>query len=154
MDILCNSLKISKLALFKSKMGSFQQGNALSVDWATKIFTMSIDFETAQDRNSHWSLSWPSSCIAKSTCLIKYASVNELTLVVASGVSNLKLHIINPSPLIVTSLKVKTPLACRRRWQPTPVFLPGEFHEQRNLAGFSPQGRKELVTTEQLTQTH
>ena len=31
----------------------------------------------------------------------------------------------------------------RRAWQPTPVFLPGESHEQRSLAGYSPQGRKE-----------
>ena len=26
----------------------------------------------------------------------------------------------------------------RRAWQPTPVFLPGESHEQRSLAGNSP----------------
>ena len=26
----------------------------------------------------------------------------------------------------------------RRTWQPTPVFLPGEFHAQRSLAGYSP----------------
>ena len=30
----------------------------------------------------------------------------------------------------------------RRKWQPTPVFLPGESHGQRNLAGCSPWGRK------------
>ena len=28
----------------------------------------------------------------------------------------------------------------RRKWQPTPVFLPGEFHGQRSLADYSPQG--------------
>ena len=28
----------------------------------------------------------------------------------------------------------------RRKWQPTPVFLPGEFHGQRSLAGCSPRG--------------
>ena len=28
----------------------------------------------------------------------------------------------------------------RRAWQPTPVFLPGEFHGQRSLAGRSPWG--------------
>ena len=39
----------------------------------------------------------------------------------------------------------------RREWQPTPVFLPGEFHGQRSLAGYSPQGCKELGTTERLT---
>ena len=39
----------------------------------------------------------------------------------------------------------------RRAWQPTPVFLPGESHGQRNLAGYSPWGRKESDTTERLT---
>ena len=33
----------------------------------------------------------------------------------------------------------------------TPVFLPGEFHGQRNLAGYSSWGCKELDMTEQLT---
>ena len=36
----------------------------------------------------------------------------------------------------------------RRKWQPTPVFLPGEFHGQRSLAGYSPWSHKELATTE------
>ena len=27
----------------------------------------------------------------------------------------------------------------RRAWQPTPVFLPGESHGQRSLAGYSPR---------------
>ena len=35
-----------------------------------------------------------------------------------------------------------------REWQPTPVFLPGEFHRQRRLAGYSPWGHKELDTSE------
>ena len=30
-----------------------------------------------------------------------------------------------------------------REWQPTPVFLSGEFHGQRSLAGYSPWGGKE-----------
>ena len=32
----------------------------------------------------------------------------------------------------------------RREWQPNPVFLPWEFHEQRSLVGYSPLGHKEL----------
>ena len=28
----------------------------------------------------------------------------------------------------------------RRKWQPTPVFLPGEPHGQRSLVGYSPGG--------------
>ena len=35
-----------------------------------------------------------------------------------------------------------------RKWQLTPVVLPGESHGQRSLVGSSPQGRKELNTTE------
>ena len=42
----------------------------------------------------------------------------------------------------------------RRDWQPTPVFLPGEFHGQRSLVGYSPWGHKELDITERLTYTH
>ena len=36
----------------------------------------------------------------------------------------------------------------RRKWQPTPVLLPGKFHEQRSLVGYSPWDRKESDTTE------
>ena len=32
----------------------------------------------------------------------------------------------------------------RRQWQPTPVFLPGESHGQRNLMGYSPWGCKRV----------
>ena len=34
------------------------------------------------------------------------------------------------------------------------LFLPGEFHRQRSLAGYSPWGLKELDMTERLTHTH
>ena len=33
---------------------------------------------------------------------------------------------------------------------PTPVLLPGKSHRRWNLVGFSPWGREELDTTEQL----
>ena len=36
----------------------------------------------------------------------------------------------------------------RRKWQPTPVLLPGESHGQRSLVGYSPWGCKESDTTE------
>ena len=42
-----------------------------------------------------------------------------------------------------------TKIPWRRKWQPTPVFLPGEFHGRRNLAGYRPQGCKESETTEE-----
>ena len=42
-------------------------------------------------------------------------------------------------------------LPWRRKWQPSPVFLPGESHGQRSLGGYSPQGCKESDMTKQLT---
>ena len=36
----------------------------------------------------------------------------------------------------------------RREWQPIPVFLPGESHVPRSLAGYSPWGNRELDMTE------
>ena len=38
----------------------------------------------------------------------------------------------------------------RRAWQPTPVFLPGEFRGQRSLVGYIPRGHRESDATERL----
>ena len=40
-----------------------------------------------------------------------------------------------------------------KEWQSTPVFLPGKFHGQRSLVGYSPWGLKESDTTEGVTFT-
>ena len=37
-----------------------------------------------------------------------------------------------------------------RKWQPTPVLLPGKPHGKRSLVGYIPWGHKELDTTERL----
>ena len=42
----------------------------------------------------------------------------------------------------------------KRKWQPSPVFLPGEFHGQRSLVGYSPWDYKEPDMTEWLTHTY
>ena len=39
----------------------------------------------------------------------------------------------------------------RRKQQPTPVFLPGHFHGERSLLGYSPWGSKESDTIEHLS---
>ena len=39
----------------------------------------------------------------------------------------------------------------RRKWQHTPVFLPGKFHEQRSLVGYSTGGLKESDMMEHLS---
>ena len=44
-----------------------------------------------------------------------------------------------------------------RKWQPAPVFLPGKFHGQRSLEGYSSWGGNESDTTERVrahTHTH
>ena len=59
---------------------------------------------------------------------------------------------------------VENPPAVQETWVPslgwedplgkgtaTPIFLSGEFHGQRSLAGYSPWGRKESDMTEQLS---
>ena len=38
----------------------------------------------------------------------------------------------------------------RRKWQPTPMFLPGKFQGQRSPVGCSPLGRKESDTAERV----
>ena len=51
-----------------------------------------------------------------------------------------------------TSLSLSTFMHWRRKWQPTPVFLPGESHGQGSLVGCSPWGRTESDTTESMQQ--
>ena len=45
-------------------------------------------------------------------------------------------------------------LLWRRKWQSTPVFLPGESHGWRSLVGYSLWGRKESDMTERLHLHH
>ena len=42
-------------------------------------------------------------------------------------------------------------ISWRRKWQPTPIFLPGKPHEQGSLAVYSPWGHKESDMTEHST---
>ena len=57
----------------------------------------------------------------------------------------------------VSSIPELPEIPWRRKWQLTAVFLPGKFHGQRSLAGYSPRGgkrvRHDLVTKQQHTQT-
>ena len=63
------------------------------------------------------------------------------------------LHYKNIKYLKVFEVKY-TKFTWRRARQPTPVFLPGEFHGQRILEGYSPYDRKDSDMNEQLTHTH
>ena len=78
---------------------------------------------------------------------------------------------VDRAPLVLSTgfpggLVVKNPPKCRkqgfdpwvgkipwrRKWQPTPAFLPGKSHGQRSLAGDSPWGHKESDATEHTQQ--
>ena len=58
-----------------------------------------------------------------------------------------ELSVVTPTNL---SINLSSTHSWRRKWQPTPVLLPGKSHGQRNLVGCSPWGLYELDTTEQL----
>ena len=45
-------------------------------------------------------------------------------------------------------------ISWRRKWQPTPVFLPGESYGQQSLVGYRLWGRKESDTTEATKHAH
>ena len=49
---------------------------------------------------------------------------------------------------LAASLSLFTFMHWRRKWQPTPVFLPGESEGQGSLVGCRLQGHTELDTTE------
>ena len=48
----------------------------------------------------------------------------------------------------VQPLSPEVPLEELQYWQPTPVFLPGDSHGQRNLAGYTVHWVAESDTTE------
>ena len=57
------------------------------------------------------------------------------------------LHFLSSIPFhfpLVDNYFITLPVVCASIWQPTPVFLPGEFHRQGSLVGYSPWGRKQL----------
>ena len=54
------------------------------------------------------------------------------------------------SPALASGSFITSDTWRRRRWQPTPVLLPGKAHGRRSLAGCSPWGRKESGMTERL----
>ena len=53
--------------------------------------------------------------------------------------------------ITITNKNKSLAIPGKRKWQPTPVFLPGESHGQSSLAGYSPWGHEELDMNEQLT---
>ena len=75
--------------------------------------------------------------------------LREVIIFLASPVAQIVKNLHAMQEMQVWSLGQENP--CRREWQSTPLFLTGEFHGQRSLAGYSSWGHKESDTTEQLT---
>ena len=80
-------------------------------------------------------------------CIFGFPSTLALTSLVAQTIKNPPAM----QEIWVWSLGGKIPW--KRKWQPTPVFLPGEFHGQWSLAGYSPRDHTESDWTEWLTHT-
>ena len=77
----------------------------------------------------------------------------HLTLVLAHSTSvNVSVHALSClCTLKEYMIKSKcADLYWRRKWQSTPVLLPGKSHGQRSLVGYSPWGPKESDMTERL----
>ena len=59
----------------------------------------------------------------------------------------------NPSAMQETCVHWVRKIPQKRKWQSTPVFLPGKSHRQRSLVGYSPWGHKrvghDLITKQQ-----
>ena len=77
------------------------------------------------------------------------------TIASLPGASQVALVVKNPLPVLERHKGSRFDpgvgkILWKRAWQPTPVFLPGKFHEQRSLAGYSPWGCEESDTTEKL----
>ena len=91
--------------------------------------------------------------LKKSICILCVVLAKSLSISIKKKISRALLvaqqwRILLPvQETWVQSLVKETPW--RRIWQPAPVFLPGEPHGQRRLAGYSPWGHRESDMTRQ-----
>ena len=86
----------------------------------------------------------PSQCYSCGIMCVQYETGVSLVVQIVKN-----LHAMQETQ--VQSLGQEDPL--EKEWLSTPVFLPGEFHGQRSLVGYSPWGCKESDTTEWLNCT-
>ena len=97
-------------------------------------------------------LSHPYMTTGKTIALTRRTFVGKVMSLLFNMLSRLVALVVKNLPAkMVGSLGGEEPL--ERKWHPTQVFLPGTFHGQRSLEGYSPRGSKESDTTEN-THTH
>ena len=101
------------------------------------------------------SLSSNSTCM---TCDCVFSVIQLICILTLILLASLVAQTVKNSPAMWETWVQKVPglgrFPWRREWQPTPIFLPGEFHGQRSLAGYCSLGHKELAMTEQLSTAH
>ena len=88
-----------------------------------------------------------------STMNVVLASMKTLILNIATGALGYPDALNNNLPASVGDARDTGSILWSRKWQPTPVILPGKSHWQRSLLGCSPQGHNQSNTT-QYTHTH
>ena len=88
-------------------------------------------------------LSQPQSFLQPRCCAVNYMERAALASLVAQTVKCLQCRRPRFNPWVGK-------IPWRRKWQPTPVILPGKSHGQRSLVGYSPWGHKEPDATERL----
>ena len=132
---------------------------ARTLEWVAIPFSNAWKWKVKGKLLSHvWPLAWTAAYQAPPSMGFsrqKYWSGVPLTICVAYGL----LRRFSGKELTCQSRRGRFnhwvgKIPWRRRLQPTPVFLPGEFHSQRSLAGYSLWGCKESDTTELLTHTY
>ena len=76
-----------------------------------------------------------------------YREVTDFRILILYTETSLNFQICSNS-FLVESLEFSIHNIWRRKWQPTPVFLPGEYHGQKNMVDYNPWVCTELETTE------
>ena len=104
----------------------------------------------------HKTCLFPNMCNSQMICsypplLIRLASFSGFTPRIIQSLKHSKFYTpVGLSICMEFCLPHPQRIPWRRKWQPTPIFLPGESHGRRSLVGYSPRGRKELDTTERV----
>ena len=145
--ILCRPLLLLPSILPSIRV--FYSESVLCIRWPKYwSFSFNISPSNEHPRLISFRMDWLGLLAVQGTLksLLQYHSSKASILWVLSFLHSLTLTSIHDN---IYSWVGKIPW--RRAWQPTPVFLPGEFHGQRSLAGGSPWGCKQSDTTEQLS---
>ena len=137
------------------KQGHCLQGYCLKIC----IFDLVVTSTTLPSMSLKEMLLNQEKCIVDLTCLLQIPSSNQLVCPnVPQGCPGDS--VVKNQPATASDMRHGFDawvgkILWRRKWQPTPIFLPGNFHGQRSLTGYSPRGRQEWDMTEHThTQSH